>query len=316
MTEFFLTQAEMDALLEQNRRLDSLFDQELTQLLQGANYLLERHFSLLLGASVLIDGFYVERTTAKMTSTFIKSSGVCLFPVEFPLGSTYLMFQKEDAKNLAEFLNISLSRASNLFVEEFINVLSDFLTEQTGYWQQGTVTDATAARDSQIKTLTNSQSHIARYNICFNSSSIEVFWLIPGELIREKISLQSGRLGVKRREKDHKTMNAQRPKAVRVEPYEFCPLKVDESESSANSLDIVGDVMIKITAELGSTEMRLEEIMKLKIGDVITLEKAAGDPADVYVSDQNIARAEITVVDGHLGLRILAMDNLKDQIKY
>ena len=35
-------------------------------------------------------------------------------------------------------------------------------------------------------------------------------------------------------------MNAQRPKAVRVEPYEFCPLKVDESESSANSLDIVG----------------------------------------------------------------------------
>ena len=56
--------------------------------------------------------------------------------------------------------------------------------------------------------------------------------------------------------------------------------------------------------------------MKLKIGDVITLEKAAGDPADVYVSDQNIARAEITVVDGHLGLRILAMDNLKDQIKY
>ena len=185
----------MDALLEQNRRLDSLFDQELTNF-SKVQTISWRHFKLM-GASVLIDGFYVERTTAKMTSTFIKSSGVCLFPVEFPLGSTYLMFQKEDAKNLAEFLNISLSRATNLFVEEFINVLSDFLTEQTGYWQQGTVTDATAARDSQIKTLTNSQSHIARYNICFNSSSIEVFWLIPGELIREKISLQSGRLGVK-----------------------------------------------------------------------------------------------------------------------
>ena len=51
--------------------------------------------------------------------------------------------------------------------------------------------------------------------------------------------------------------------------------------------------MIKITAELGSTEMRLEEIMKLKIGDVITLEKPAGDPADVYVSDQNIARLRL-----------------------
>jgi flagellar motor switch protein FliN/FliY len=91
---------------------------------------------------------------------------------------------------------------------------------------------------------------------------------------------------------------------------------VDHPEKGNNAIEIVNDVTIQITAELGSTQMRLEDIMKLKIGDVISLEKAAGDPADVYVSDLNIAKAEITVVDDHLGLRILAMDNLENRIKY
>ncbi len=80
-------------------------------------------------------------------------------------------------------------------------------------------------------------------------------------------------------------------------------------------MDIVSDVTIPVIAELGMTTMRLEDIMKLKVGEVITLKKAAGDPADVYIFDKNVAKAEIMVVDEHLGLRILEIDSGIDRIK-
>lgn len=315
MNEFFLTKAEIDALLEQNRRLHSLFDQELTDILQGAVYLLEKHLSYFLSAGVSIDGFYVERTTGMM-GTPIKSSDAVIFPVEFPLGETYVIIRRSDAQHLAAFLNTSLNRSLDLLVEEFTNAQSEFLTEQTGYWQQGRISHPIELRDFELKTPIAELSHFARYNINFNSSSLELFWLMPGERTRQKIRLQRSSSGAKRRVEGQKIMNVKKPKIVNIEPFEFDSLAVDQPEKGNNAIEIVNDVTIQITAELGSTQMRLEDIMKLKIGDVISLEKAAGDPADVYVSDLNIAKAEITVVDDHLGLRILAMDNLENRIKY
>ena len=51
--------------------------------------------------------------------------------------------------------------------------------------------------------------------------------------------------------------------------------------------------------------MTLGQLMKLKEGDTVTLDKIAGDLADVYLNGQNIARAEVTVLDDNFGLRIV-----------
>lgn len=68
-------------------------------------------------------------------------------------------------------------------------------------------------------------------------------------------------------------MNVKKPKIVNIEPFEFDSLAVDHPEKGNNAIEIVNDVTIQITAELGSTQMRLEDIMKLKIGDVISWKK-------------------------------------------
>lgn len=60
MSEFQFTQAEMNALSAQNRQMDSLFDQKLTELLQGANFLLEKHMIKFLARPFPSTGFMLN----------------------------------------------------------------------------------------------------------------------------------------------------------------------------------------------------------------------------------------------------------------
>ncbi|HHX02170.1 MAG TPA: hypothetical protein GX739_05825 [Firmicutes bacterium] len=315
MNEFQFTQAEMNALSDQSRQLDSLFDQELTEILQGANYLLAKHLIKFFATSISIDGFYAERTQGHLGRHYIEADDVYIYPVNFQFGNTFVMIHAKDAERMADFLNTALARSIELLVEEFVNTLSDFLTEQTGYWHHGNILPVKKLSAAQIGSLTQIPSHIVHYNICFNSSSVELFWLLPGDKLREKLQIKIEAPAVEKQVRSHRVMNTKTPKLVKIESFQFDSLTVDRPETVKHSLEIVSDVTIPIFAELGSTTMRLEDIMKLKTGDVITLQKAAGDPADVYVFDKNVARAEIMVVDDHLGLRILEIESDIERIK-
>jgi flagellar motor switch protein FliN/FliY len=56
--------------------------------------------------------------------------------------------------------------------------------------------------------------------------------------------------------------------------------------------------------ELGRSNMYLEDVLKLGVGSVVELDKLAGDPVDVYVSDRLIARGEVLVLNDNFCVRI------------
>jgi len=74
--------------------------------------------------------------------------------------------------------------------------------------------------------------------------------------------------------------------------------------SGRPAFDLLHDVEMEVTAELGRTRMSVRELLSLAPGAVIELDRAAGGPADLLVNGRLIARGEVVVIDENFGIRI------------
>jgi len=72
----------------------------------------------------------------------------------------------------------------------------------------------------------------------------------------------------------------------------------------AATIRLLGDVELDLKIELGRTHMYLEEVLKLRKGSVVPLDKLAGDPVDVYVNGRLIARGEVLVLNDNFCVRV------------
>lgn len=81
------------------------------------------------------------------------------------------------------------------------------------------------------------------------------------------------------------------------------PKSIGTSESKA-SLDMLYDILLRVTVELGRTQMSLRQVLDLQNGSVVELDRLAGDLVDIYVNDRLFARGEVVVVDDKFGVRI------------
>ena len=69
-------------------------------------------------------------------------------------------------------------------------------------------------------------------------------------------------------------------------------------------LDILLDVKVNITVQLGSSMLPMREVMELQPGSVIQLNQTANDPVGLYVNDKLIAYGEVVVVEDNFGIKI------------
>jgi len=70
------------------------------------------------------------------------------------------------------------------------------------------------------------------------------------------------------------------------------------------NLNIVLDVPVSLTVELGSCQMPMREVLQLSPGSVVQLDKTAGAPVELRVNHKLVARGEVVVVEERLGIRI------------
>ena len=70
------------------------------------------------------------------------------------------------------------------------------------------------------------------------------------------------------------------------------------------NLEVLLDVPVRITVELGSCQMPMREVLQLHPGSVVQLDKIADQPVDLFVNQRRIAHGEVVVVDDRLGIRI------------
>ncbi|MCB0340985.1 MAG: flagellar motor switch protein FliN [Pseudobdellovibrionaceae bacterium] len=75
-------------------------------------------------------------------------------------------------------------------------------------------------------------------------------------------------------------------------------------EKQDRNLDLILDIPLKVTVELGRTRMVVSELLNLGQGSVVELNKLAGEPMEVLVNDKLVARGEAVVVNEKFGVRL------------
>jgi flagellar motor switch protein FliN/FliY len=91
-------------------------------------------------------------------------------------------------------------------------------------------------------------------------------------------------------------------------------LQSNQISNDKGNLKLILDVPLEVTVELGSTRMRIKEILELGVGSVIELDKLASDPVDVYVNGKLIARGEVVVIDESFGIKITDIISPMDRV--
>lgn len=92
---------------------------------------------------------------------------------------------------------------------------------------------------------------------------------------------------------------------VAVSQAEFMPLHAPATNDSIPAnLGLLYDVPLNVTVELGRTKRSVREVLELSQGSIIELDKLAGEPVDIYVNQQRIARGEVVVIEENFGVRV------------
>ncbi|HZQ99653.1 MAG TPA: flagellar motor switch protein FliN [Chloroflexota bacterium] len=89
-----------------------------------------------------------------------------------------------------------------------------------------------------------------------------------------------------------------------VRPAQFPSFGESPAREPVSNIDLILDVNLRVTVELGRTSKSIREVLDLGPGAVIELDKLAGEPVDILVNDKPIAKGEVVVVDENFGVRV------------
>lgn len=95
------------------------------------------------------------------------------------------------------------------------------------------------------------------------------------------------------------------PPQANAQPAEFSDLQQEVEGQGELNLELIMDVPLSVTLEVGRATLNVRDLLKLSQGSVIELDKLAGEPLDVYVNGTLIAHGEVVVVNDKFGIRLI-----------
>ena len=93
-------------------------------------------------------------------------------------------------------------------------------------------------------------------------------------------------------------------KVVNVQPVQYQTFDSDQWSAEKESIELIMDVPLEITVELGRTKKLIRDILEFGPGTILELDKLAGEPVDILVNGKYIAKGEVVVIDESFGVRI------------
>ena len=123
----------------------------------------------------------------------------------------------------------------------------------------------------------------------------------------EEISAESlGESSVEDEVLESASVSSQQDSTVTVQPVQFASFEdLDQVQGPQNqNLNILLDVKLQLTVELGRTELPIKKVLELTKGSIVTLNKAAGEPVELFANGKLIAYGEVVVIEDNFGLRI------------
>ena len=89
-----------------------------------------------------------------------------------------------------------------------------------------------------------------------------------------------------------------------VSPAQFMPLSMEPVQINESNINLILDVPLQVTVELGRTKKTIREILDLATGSIVELDKLAGEPVEIQINGHFLAKGEVVVIDENFGVRI------------
>lgn len=104
---------------------------------------------------------------------------------------------------------------------------------------------------------------------------------------------------------------------VTVQPVKFASFEsLSQAQGETNkNLDLLMDIKLQLTVELGRTELPIKKVLELTRGSIIELEKVAGEPVELYANGKLVAHGEVVVIEDNFGLRITSITEAEERLK-
>lgn len=130
----------------------------------------------------------------------------------------------------------------------------------------------------------------------------------PEQNISAEPEFDEGILGkdTPKHEQAEQPFEKEEDKTVTVQPVQFASFEdLDQVQGPQNqNLNILLDVKLQLSVELGKTDLPIKKVLELTKGSIVTLNKAAGEPVELYANGKLIAYGEVVVIEDNFGLRI------------
>ena len=91
--------------------------------------------------------------------------------------------------------------------------------------------------------------------------------------------------------------------------------KNNPGNSGIDNLKVLENIEVKLTVEVGSTELKIRDLLRLNEGSVVELERLAGDPLDILANGVKIAKGEVVMVGERFGIRFTEVTNPENRVQ-
>jgi flagellar motor switch protein FliN len=103
---------------------------------------------------------------------------------------------------------------------------------------------------------------------------------------------------------------------VSVKPASFSDFSdFGSSQTETKNLDMLLDIPLQVTVELGRTKKTIKDISEMSAGSIVELDKLAGEPVDIFVNHKMIAKGEVVVIDENFGVRVTEILSQRDRLE-
>lgn len=318
MGDPILSQDEINALMRASSNL-SLNEQLLAILSPTAENVVHK-IRVLIPYAVEMEGPYVETLLRPLDTVF--GEEVYIVPADVGSSELFWMVSARDAAVLANSMASNISWALQTIFEPWMADLADAISDRVGRYIKYVLYTPKPVKPEVLRTLPIEENTLlARHVLHWADEGIEIAFLVQGSQVPELMEQRDPR---RKSKTEPQSTNKQGPDSGRrflkgqkspVTKAVFESLDVKQHQEEHLPLALVEDVDLQVTVELGRTIMTLEELMTLKPKTTIPLQRLAGDPVDVYINGNPIAKAEVVVLDENFGIRILEIVPSSERIR-
>ena len=112
-------------------------------------------------------------------------------------------------------------------------------------------------------------------------------------------------------------VNIDEIKATAFEEIDLANEQISSSESLSDelNLDVILDVPVTLSMEIGRTQINIRNLLQLNQGSVVELDRFAGEPLDILVNGTLIAHGEVVVINDKFGIRLTDVISLSERVK-